>query len=79
MVAECLALHRRVRERNLMPLLEVRAILDSATAGLAAEKATEEDQKQMETILHREADVLESHDEYVESDLRFHEVLMGAT
>jgi len=78
-VTDSLALHLRITESSLLALLEVREILEVEIAGLAAERATEQDRKQMEMSLRREAEVLDSHDEYVESDLRFHELLTGAT
>lgn len=78
-VTESLALHLRVSESSLMPLLEVREILEVEIAGLAAERATEEDQEQMERTLRREAGLLDSQDEYVEEDLRFHGLLTEAT
>jgi GntR family transcriptional repressor for pyruvate dehydrogenase complex len=78
-VTESLALHLRVSESSLIPLLEVREILEVEIAGLAAQRATEDDRRQMEKSLRREAELLDSHDEYVEADLEFHELLTRAT
>jgi GntR family transcriptional repressor for pyruvate dehydrogenase complex len=78
-VTESLALHLRVSESSLMPLLEVREILEVEIAGLAAERATQEDQEQMERSLRHEAGLFDSRDEYVEADLEFHELLTRAT
>ena len=78
-VTESLALHLRVSASSIMPLLEVREILEVEIAGLAAERATDEDQEEMEKALRREAELLESPSEYVEADLRFHELLTKAT
>jgi len=78
-VTDSLALHLRVSASSLMPLLEVREILEVEIAGLAAERATDEDQGQMERSLRHEAELFDSHDEYVQADLRFHELLTRAT
>jgi GntR family transcriptional repressor for pyruvate dehydrogenase complex len=78
-VTESLALHLRVSESPLLSLLEVREILEVEIAGLAAERATEEDRRSLEATLREEAELLDSHDEYVEADLRFHELLTRAT
>ena len=78
-VTDSLALHLRVSASSVMPLLEVREILEVEIAGLAAERATDEDQEEMEKALRREAEFLDSRDEYVEADLRFHELLTRAT
>jgi GntR family transcriptional repressor for pyruvate dehydrogenase complex len=78
-VTSSLALQLRVSESSVMPLLEVREILEVEIAGLAAERATKQDQEQMERALRLEAELLDSHDEYVEADLRFHELLTKAT
>jgi len=78
-VTSSLALQLRIRESAVMPLLEVREILEVEIAGLAAERSTKQDQEQMERALRLEAELLDSHDEYVEADLRFHELLTKAT
>jgi len=78
-VTSSLALQLRVSESSVMPLLEVREILEVEIAGLAAERATKQEQEEMERALRLEAEVLNSHDEYVEADLRFHELLTKAT
>lgn len=78
-VTDSLALHLRVSGSSLMPLLEVREILEVEIAGLAAERATDEDLEQMEKTLRRGTELLDSPGEYVEEDLRFHELLTKAT
>jgi len=78
-VTDSLALHLRVSESSLMALLEVREILEVEIAGLAAERATEEDCDELERTLVHEGQSLHSPDQYVEADLRFHEVLTRAT
>jgi GntR family transcriptional repressor for pyruvate dehydrogenase complex len=78
-VTESLALHLRVSESSLWPLLEVREILEVGIAGLAAERATEEDVEQLKRTLHHETKVLHSPHDYVEADLEFHELLTRAT
>jgi len=77
-VSESLALLFRVRKSSLMALLEVREILEVEIAGLAAQRATEEDKEEMEQALRYESEVLDSLEEYVESDLRFHALLTKA-
>jgi len=77
-VSESLALLFRVRKSSLMALLEVREILEVEIAGLAAQRATEEDKEEMEQALRHEAELLDSLGEYVEADLRFHELLTKA-
>ena len=77
-VTDSFALHFRLSESSLLPLLEVREILEAEIAALATERATEEDLEQMERSLRHEAELFDSHDEYVEADLRFHELLTRA-
>jgi GntR family transcriptional repressor for pyruvate dehydrogenase complex len=77
-VTSTLALQLRVSERSVMPLLEVREILEVEIAGLAAERATKQEREDMEKALRLEAELVNSHDEYVEADLRFHELLSKA-
>ncbi len=74
-VTESLTLHLRMTESSLMALLEVREILEVEIAGLAAERATDEEREEIEKALRREAEVLDSPGEYVEEDLRFHDLL----
>ncbi len=77
-VSESIALHLRMRGSSLMALLEVREILEVEIVALAAERATEEDIEGIEKALRHEAQVLGSPDDYVEADLRFHELLAMA-
>jgi len=74
-----LALFLRVSRGSLIALLEVREILEVEIAGLAAERATEEDKKEMERALLYEAEILDTSDQRFETDLRFHELIAKAT
>jgi len=78
-VSESIALLFQVRKSSLMALHEVREILEVEIAGLAAERATAEDKEEMEEVLRYAAKVLDSTEESLEADLRFHGLLAKAT
>ncbi|MBM4465026.1 MAG: FadR family transcriptional regulator [Chloroflexi bacterium] len=71
---------RFVRTQNspLWALLELRCILEVEIAGLAAERCTEEDIRNLTELWEQMATKVDSPSEYVELDLEFHRALCKA-
>lgn len=76
---ESMLLLFRASKRPLHALLEAREILEVEIAGLAAARATHEDKQSLREALRHEATLLDRPGEYVEQDLKFHELLAQAT
>ena len=66
--------------RGLMHFVEARKVLETTLAGLAAERASDEDFASMERAITKleEADVETDPDEVVQADLEFHYALAGS-
>ncbi|HEV3473076.1 MAG TPA: FadR/GntR family transcriptional regulator [Actinomycetota bacterium] len=77
-VRDTLELILRVRPKVLWELLEMRKILEVEIAGLAAERATEEQVQAMRTQLERMLASIDTPNGYVDADVEFHAVLARA-
>lgn len=60
-------------------LFEVRRLLECEAAGLAAERRTDDDLVRLDAALAEMEAALDSHDDYVDADLRYHLVIAEAT
>lgn len=78
-ILEALSTVLQFRKASLYDLHEVREILEVEIAGLAAERASEEDKTELLNELEWMGSVTESPDEYIETDLLFHTILAKAT
>ncbi len=74
-VKDTLAMLLRVQSQTLSELLEVRKILEVEIAGLAAERADEDDIRTMREALGRMRDLIDVSEGYVEADVDFHSLL----
>ncbi len=77
-VRDTLGLILRVRPKALWELLEMRKILEVEIAGLAAERAEEEDVRAMRVQLDRMLTLIEAPEGYVDADVEFHALLARA-
>jgi GntR family transcriptional repressor for pyruvate dehydrogenase complex len=77
-VRDTLGLILRVRPKALWELLEMRKILEVEIAGLAAERAEEEDVRAMRVQLDRMLALIEAPEGYVDADVEFHALLARA-
>ncbi|AKN73308.1 GntR family transcriptional regulator [Streptomyces sp. PBH53] len=73
-------MHRRFADADPRHIAELRATLESAAAKLAAERRTEKDLKQLDTLLARREEVWESGDAeaFVTADATFHLAVVAA-
>ena len=78
-VRNTLSLLLRVRPKALWELLEIRKILEVEIAGLAAERAEEEDVLAMRGQLDRMLGSIEAPEGYVDADVEFHALLARST
>ena len=69
----------RIGLASFNALMEVRSVLEVATAGLAAQRATEEDLERLEAAVIQMDQNLQSPAEYVAAHLSFHRCLAEAT
>jgi DNA-binding FadR family transcriptional regulator len=68
-----------LEEMNIRELYDARSLVESAVASRAAEQLTDDELRQLETILEEQAGVLNDALAFRMSDYRFHELLwMGA-
>src|ERR687893_2709443 len=74
-VRETLGLLLRVQPKTLWELLEMRKILEVEVAGLAAERAEEEDVRAMHIQLDRMLASIDAPEGYVDADVAFHSLL----
>ena len=74
-VRDTLGLILRVRPKALWELLEMRKILEVEIAGLAAERAEEEDVRAMHIQLDRMLASIDAPEGYVDADVAFHSLL----
>lgn len=77
-VRDSLGLLLRVQPKTLRELLEVRGILETEIAGLAAERADAEDVAAMRVQLDRMRGSIEAPEGYVDADVAFHASLARA-
>jgi GntR family transcriptional repressor for pyruvate dehydrogenase complex len=77
-VRDTLGVVLRVRPKALWELLEIRQILEVEIAGLAAERATEEDVSAMRVQLDRMLASIDAPEGYVDADVEFHALLARA-
>jgi GntR family transcriptional repressor for pyruvate dehydrogenase complex len=68
-----------MREADLLELMEVRGILETGAAALAASHRDDEDLEEMRTALSKMTASLESREGYIQADLEFHLAIAGAT
>ena len=66
--------HKKVQD-----LIETRVMLESQTAFLAAQRATEEDKREIEQTLQGMEESLEEPEKFLEFDLQFHLLIARAT
>jgi len=66
-------------ESNLNELYEMRKLLESELAALAAERRTDEDLGRMLTALQEMREGIESEERYIDADVRFHLAIADAT
>jgi GntR family transcriptional regulator, transcriptional repressor for pyruvate dehydrogenase complex len=78
-VRDTLGLLLRVRPKALWELLEIREILEVEIAGLAAERAEEDDVREMRGQLDRMATLIDASEGYVDADVEFHALLARST
>jgi GntR family transcriptional regulator, transcriptional repressor for pyruvate dehydrogenase complex len=78
-VRDTLRLLLRVRPKALWELLEIREILEVEIAGLAAERAQEDDVREMRGQLDRMETLIEAPEGYVDADVEFHALLARST
>ncbi|MFL5796582.1 MAG: FadR/GntR family transcriptional regulator [Actinomycetota bacterium] len=76
---QSLALLVATRDGDVRELYEVRKILEVETAGLAAERRTEEDMARMTSALEEMRRGMDSRDRYVGGDIRFHLAVVAAS
>jgi GntR family transcriptional repressor for pyruvate dehydrogenase complex len=74
-VRDTLGLILRVRPKALWELLEIRKILEAEIAGLAAERAEEEDVRAMRVQLDRMLASIDVPEGYFDADVEFHSLL----
>jgi GntR family transcriptional regulator, transcriptional repressor for pyruvate dehydrogenase complex len=74
-VRDTLELLLRVRPKALWELLEIRNILEVEIAGLAAERAGEEDVSAMRIQLERMLASIDAPEGYIDADVEFHSLL----
>ncbi|CAL9402824.1 FadR/GntR family transcriptional regulator [Streptomyces sp. enrichment culture] len=74
-------MHRRFADADPRHIAELRAALESSAAKLAAERRTERDLRQLETLLRRREDAWESGDKeaFVAADATFHLAVVSAS
>lgn len=77
-VRDSLGLLLRVQPKTLRELLEVRRIMETETAGLAAERADAEDVAAMRAQLDRMRASIDAPEGYVDADVAFHALLARA-
>ncbi len=77
-VRDSLGLLLRVQPKTLRELLEVRGILETEIAGLAAGRAGAGDVAEMRTQLDRMRDFIDTPEGYVDADVAFHALLARA-
>ena len=77
-VRDTLGLILRVRPKALWELLEMHKILEVEIAGLAAERAEEEEVRAMGVQLKRMAASIDAPEGYVDADVEFHSLLARA-
>jgi GntR family transcriptional regulator, transcriptional repressor for pyruvate dehydrogenase complex len=78
-VRDTLGLLLRVRPKALWELLEIREILEVEIAGLAAERAEEDDVREMHGQLDRMETLIDAPEGYVDADVEFHALLARST
>src|SRR5262249_25559237 len=66
-------------QSDLHELYEMRMLLESELAALAAERRTEEDLGRMLTAVQEMREGLESEERYIDADVRFHLAIADAT
>ncbi len=76
---QSLALLVATRDGDMRELFEVRKILEVETAGLAAERRTEEDMHRMTSALEEMRRGMGSRERYVGGDIQFHMAVVEAT
>lgn len=76
---ESLALLVEMRDGTLRELFEVRKIIEVETAGLAAERRTDEDIERMRRAIEVMDRGMASPDRYIAGDLEFHQAVVAAT
>ena len=77
-VRDTLGLLLRVQPKTLWELLEMRGILEVEVAGLAAERAEDEDVAAMRLRLDRMRGSIDAPEGYVDADVEFHALLARA-
>jgi GntR family transcriptional regulator, transcriptional repressor for pyruvate dehydrogenase complex len=78
-VRDTLGLLLRVRPKALWELLEIREILEVEISGLAAERAQEDDVREMRGQLDRMGSLIDAPEGYVDADVEFHALLARST
>jgi GntR family transcriptional regulator, transcriptional repressor for pyruvate dehydrogenase complex len=78
-LAQSLALLVSTRDGDIRELFEVRKILEVETAGLAADRRTEEDIVGMKAALEEMRIGIGSRERYIAGDLRFHLAVVAAS
>jgi GntR family transcriptional regulator, transcriptional repressor for pyruvate dehydrogenase complex len=78
-VRDTLGLLMRVRPKALWELLEIREILEVEISGLAAERAQEDDVREMRGQLDRMGSLIDAPEGYVDADVEFHALLARST
>ena len=78
-VRDTLGLLLRVRPKALWELLEIREILEVEIAGLAAERAQEDDVREMRGQLDKMGSLIDAPEGYVDADVEFHALLARST
>ena len=69
----------RQSPKQLLDLMEVRAMLDAAAAVKAVENRTPEDIEELRGLIQKQKDVVDSIDAFAERDYRFHEAIVRMT
>jgi GntR family transcriptional repressor for pyruvate dehydrogenase complex len=77
-VADSLVRYVRIQESSIWALHELRTILETETAALAAERHTEEDIRKLDQIIMLMSSKIHSPAEYVALDLEFHHAIVEA-
>jgi DNA-binding FadR family transcriptional regulator len=77
-VSDSLVRYVRIQESSVWALHELRTILETEIAALAAERCTEEDIQEIDAIIKRMSAKMFSPTEYVELDLDFHRAIVNA-
>ena len=78
-VRDTLGLLLRVRPKALWELLEIREILEVEISRLAAERAQEDDVREMRGQLDRMGSLIDAPEGYVDADVEFHVLLARST